>query len=70
MRLKLILPAGDPEQFDEPRRCCDPKCGGKRFLPWQEVKKNVRASEYEEVPMTQDWIIKSARAMLFGTPKS
>jgi transposase-like protein len=49
MRLKLILPVVEPEQFEEPKRCWDPKCGGKRFLPWQEVKKNVRDSEYEEV---------------------
>ena len=49
MRLKLILPVVDPEQFEEPKHCSDPKCSGKRFLPWQEVKKNVRDSEYEEV---------------------
>jgi transposase-like protein len=49
MRLQLILPVVDPEQFDEPKHCSDPKCKGKRFLPWQEVKKNVRDSEYEEV---------------------
>ena len=49
MRLKLILPVVDPEQFEEPTHCSDPQCSGKRFLPWQEVKKNVRDSEYEEV---------------------
>lgn len=49
MRLRLILPVVDPEQFEEPKSCSDPKCGGKCFLPWQEVKKNVRDSEYEEV---------------------
>ena len=49
MRLKLILPVVDPEQFEEPKHCSDPKCSGKRFLPWQEVKKNVRDSEYEVV---------------------
>jgi transposase-like protein len=49
MRLKLILPVVEPEQFEEPKRCRDPKCGGKQFLPWQAVKKNVRDSEYEEV---------------------
>ena len=49
MRLKLILPVVEPEQFEEPKSCRDPKCGGKHFVPWQEVKKNVRDSEYEEV---------------------
>src|SRR5258708_6350033 len=49
MRLKLILPVVDPEQFEEPTHCSDPQCSGKRFLPWQEVKKNLRDSEYEEV---------------------
>ena len=49
MRLKLILPIIDPEQFEEPDHCVDPKCSGKRFVPWQEVVKNVRDSEYEEV---------------------
>ena len=49
MRLKLILPIIDPEQFEEPEHCVDPKCSGQRFVPWQAVKKNVRDSEYEEV---------------------
>jgi transposase-like protein len=49
MRLKLILPEVDPEQFEEPDHCVDPKCKGRPFLPWQEVRKNVRDSEYEEV---------------------
>lgn len=49
MRLKLILPVVEPERFEEPKRCRDPQCGGKHFLPWQAVKKNVRDSEYEEV---------------------
>jgi transposase-like protein len=49
MRLKLILPVVEPEQFEEPQGCRDPKCGGKHVVPWQAVKKNVRDSEYEEV---------------------
>ncbi len=49
MRLKLILPIIDPEQFEEPKCCADPKCKGDRFVPWQQVRKNVRDSEYEEV---------------------
>lgn len=49
MRLNLILPVVDPEQFREPVHCLDPKCKGDRFLPWQAVRKNVRDSEYENV---------------------
>jgi transposase-like protein len=49
MRLKLILPVVDPEQFREPTHCIDPKCKGDHFVPWQEVRKNVRDSEYEAV---------------------
>ncbi len=49
MRLKLILPIIDPEQFEEPNPCVDPKCSGQRFVPWQEGEKNVRDREYEEV---------------------
>ena len=49
MRLKLILPIIDPEQFEEPTHCINPKCKGRHFLPWQEVRKNIRDSEYEEV---------------------
>jgi len=49
MRLKMILPVVNPEQYEEPVQCADPQCSGKRFLPWQEVKKRVRDSEYEEV---------------------
>ena len=49
MRLKLILPIIDPEQFEEPECCADPKCKGDRFVAWQAVKKNVRDREYEEV---------------------
>jgi hypothetical protein len=46
MRLNLILPEVDPEQFEEPDHCVDPKCKGRPFLLWQEVRKNVRDSEY------------------------
>jgi hypothetical protein len=49
MRLKLILPVVNPDQYEEPQRCADGKCSGKRFLPWQVVRKNVRDREYEAV---------------------
>jgi transposase-like protein len=49
MRLKLILPVVEPDEYEEPAHCSVPQCSGKRFIPWQAVKKNVRDSEYEEV---------------------
>lgn len=49
MRLRLILPVVEPDRYEEPQHCADAQCNGKYFLPWQEVKKNVRDSEYEEV---------------------
>jgi transposase-like protein len=49
MRLKLILPIVEPEQYTQPKHCSDPKCKGNRFIPWQEVQKHVRDTEYEEV---------------------
>jgi len=49
MRLKMILPVVEPDQYEEPVHCVDAQCCGKRFLPWQEVPKKVRDSEYEEV---------------------
>ena len=49
MRLKLILPVVEPNRLIEPTHCCDPKCRGDGLVPWQEVKKNVRDTEYDEV---------------------
>ena len=49
MRLNLILPVVDPDRYEMPEHCVDPKCRGIRFLPWQQVPKQVRDSEYEAV---------------------
>jgi hypothetical protein len=49
MRLSLILPVVAPEQFLEPERCVHPKCKGKYFRMRQEVQKNVRDMQYEQV---------------------
>jgi hypothetical protein len=49
MRLNLILPAVNPEQIDQPKKCAHKKCSGKHFKVWQEVKKAIRDSQYEEV---------------------
>jgi transposase-like protein len=49
MRLSLILPVVEPEQFPEPERCAHPKCQGKYFRIRQEVAKNLRDTQYEQV---------------------
>jgi len=49
MRLKLILPVVNPEKIIKPGKCPYERCGGKHFKVWQEVKKAVRDSKYEEV---------------------
>jgi transposase-like protein len=49
MRLKLILPKVLPEQIAEPEKCPNEKCQGKHFKVHQEVKKNIRDSQYGEV---------------------
>jgi transposase-like protein len=57
----LILPIIDPEQFIEPAHCIDPKCKGDRFVPWQEVKKNVRDTEYEMVTARRSKCVRCGR---------
>jgi transposase-like protein len=49
MRLRLILPEVKPEQYLEPEQCVNPKCKGKYFRWRQEVPKNVRDTQYEQV---------------------
>ena len=49
MRLKLILPVVKPDEFEQPKCCTDPKCGGKHFIPYQRVKKNLRDTVHQEV---------------------
>jgi transposase-like protein len=49
MRLNLILPKVIPEQIVQPEKCPNEKCKGKHFKVHQEVKKNVRDSQYGEV---------------------
>jgi transposase-like protein len=49
MRLSLILPEVKPEQYLEPEQCVNPKCKGKYFRWRQEVPKNVRDTQYEQV---------------------
>jgi transposase-like protein len=49
MRLKLILPIVKPDEFEQPKRCTNPKCSGKHFIPFQIVKKNLRDTIHQEV---------------------
>ena len=49
MRLKLILPVVKPGEFEQPKSCMNPNCGGKQFIPYQEVKKNLRDTVHQEV---------------------
>jgi transposase-like protein len=49
MRLKLILPVVKPDEFIQPKCCTNPKYGGKHFIPFQEVKKNLRDTVHREV---------------------
>jgi transposase-like protein len=49
MRLRLILPVVQPEQYLEPKRCANRKCQGKYLRMRQEVQKNVRDMQYAQV---------------------
>jgi hypothetical protein len=49
MRLSLILPVVEPEQYREPGECTHPKCKGKYSRLHQEVPKNVRDMQYQQV---------------------
>ena len=49
MRLKLILPKVEPNEFEKPKRCPRKGCSGMRFLPRQEVNKKIIDSQHEEV---------------------
>lgn len=49
MRLNLILPEVNPEQFKMVTECSNPNCGGKHFKIHQEVDKAVRDSKYKRV---------------------
>lgn len=49
MRLKLILPAVEPMEFETPRKCTRQGCRGKRFIRRQEVRKKIVDAQYGEV---------------------
>ena len=49
MRLNLILPKVEPNEFEYPKRCPREGCQGMRFVPRQEVKKKIVDTQHAEV---------------------
>jgi hypothetical protein len=49
MRLNLILPKVEPDEFETPKKCQQKGCSGKRFIPRQEVSKKIVDAEHPEV---------------------
>lgn len=49
MRLKLILPKVEPNEFECPKKCPKKGCRGMRFTPRQAVSKKIVDAEHREV---------------------
>ena len=49
MRLKLILPVVNGQEYTQPRECPQTGCAGRTFRQRQVVKKALRDGQYEEV---------------------
>jgi len=49
MRLNLILPKVEPNQFECPKKCPKKGCLGMRFIPRQEVRKKIVDAQHPEV---------------------
>ena len=49
MRLNLILPKVEPDQFEYPKHCGRKGCRGVRFIPRQEVSKKIVDAEHPQV---------------------
>ena len=49
MRLNLILPKVEPNQFEFPKKCSQKGCRGMRFIPRQEVSKKIVDAQHPEV---------------------
>lgn len=49
MRLKLILPKVEPNEFEYPKKCPRKGCSGMRFIPRQEVSKKIVDAQHPEV---------------------
>lgn len=49
MRLNLILPKVEPNQYEFPKKCPQKGCLGMRFIPRQEVSKRIVDAQHPEV---------------------
>jgi transposase-like protein len=49
MRLNLILPKVEPNEFEYPKKCPREGCSGMRFIPRQEVSKKIVDAQHPEV---------------------
>ncbi|NTU56754.1 MAG: hypothetical protein HGA79_10940 [Anaerolineales bacterium] len=49
MRLNLILPKVEPNQYEFPKQCPQKGCPGMRFIPRQEVSKKIVDAQHPEV---------------------
>ena len=49
MRLNLILPKVEPNEFEYPKKCHRKGCSGMRFTPRQEVSKKIVDAQHPEV---------------------
>jgi transposase-like protein len=49
MRLHLILPKVEPNEFELPKKCPQQGCWGMRFIPRQEVSKKIVDAQHPEV---------------------
>jgi transposase-like protein len=49
MRLNLILPKVEANQYEYPKKCPRAGCGGMRFTPRQEVRKRIVDTQHPEV---------------------
>ena len=49
MRLKLILPKVEPNEFEYPKQCPKEGCPGMRYIPRQEVNKKIVDAQHAEV---------------------
>jgi transposase-like protein len=49
MRLNLILPKVEPNEFEIPKKCPQKGCQSMRFIPRQEVSKKIADAQHPEV---------------------
>ena len=67
MRLNLILPKVEPNQFEFPKKCPQKGCRGMRFIPRQEVSKKIIDAQHPNVGFVQPGhkVLKSSKMCIF-----